>query len=304
MKKYLIISSVFLLIAGSVSAAQPISAPSDLSAIAVSSSQINLNWQDNSSNENGFSIERSTNGVNFSEITEVGSGVTSYSDTGLSENTTYYYRVRAFYVKKGAYNYSSYSNVDSDTTFDTIPLDPSNLSATAASTTINLAWADNSYNEDGFKIERSTNGVDFNQIDLVGEDIYYYTDSDLEESATYYYRVRAYNTAGNSGYSNIDSATTYGAPEAPSNLSGEVYSASSTYFVYLDWQDNSDNETGFEIERSTDGENFSYYDSIGLNYSFYYDWGVSYGNIYYYRVKAVNGWGSSSYSNVEMVEIP
>lgn len=87
----------------------PPSAPSNLTATAVSSSQINLNWTDNSSNENGFSIERCTgNGCsNFAEITTVGAGVTSFNNTGLTRNTRYRYRMRAF---NGAGN-SSYSNI-------------------------------------------------------------------------------------------------------------------------------------------------------------------------------------------------
>src|SRR5215813_13908126 len=72
-------------------------APSNLSAAAVSSSQINLAWQDNSSDETGFAIERAPSGSGpWSQIASVGAGVQSYSDVGLSAATTYYYRVRAY----------------------------------------------------------------------------------------------------------------------------------------------------------------------------------------------------------------
>ncbi|MFP3937125.1 MAG: fibronectin type III domain-containing protein [Phycisphaerae bacterium] len=70
-------------------------APTDLTATAVSSSQIDLTWTDNSDNEDDFRVERSLDGSSFSEIATVGANVTTYSDTGLSESTTYYYRVRA-----------------------------------------------------------------------------------------------------------------------------------------------------------------------------------------------------------------
>jgi hypothetical protein len=84
-------------------------APSNLSATSVSSSQINLSWTDNSTNENGFLIERCTgnNCTNFAQIASVGSNVTSYPDTGLSRNTWYRYRVRAF----NAAGNSAYSNI-------------------------------------------------------------------------------------------------------------------------------------------------------------------------------------------------
>jgi hypothetical protein len=88
-------------------------APSVLLATAVSTSQIDLTWTDNSSGESGFKIEKKTgSGGTYSQIATVVPNVISYSDTGLSASTTYYYRVRA-------YNWidnSSYSNEASTTT--------------------------------------------------------------------------------------------------------------------------------------------------------------------------------------------
>src|SRR5439155_7382336 len=52
-------------------------------------------WNDNSNNETGFKIERSSDGTNFTQIATAAAGATSYSDTGLASSTTYYYRVRA-----------------------------------------------------------------------------------------------------------------------------------------------------------------------------------------------------------------
>jgi Fibronectin type III domain len=86
---------------------------------------------------------------------------------------------------------------------------PTNLSATAVSSTqINLSWADNSSNETGFKVERTMHGKSFKQIATVGENVTTYADTRLKASTTYRYRVRAYNSGGNSNYSNIASATT------------------------------------------------------------------------------------------------
>src|ERR1700719_1277416 len=89
------------------------------------------------------------------------------------------------------------------------PAPPSNLTAIAVSSSqINLSWTDNSKNETGFKIERSRDGITFKQKDAVGVNVTAYTDSMRQASTKYYYRVRAYNSGGNSGYSNTASATT------------------------------------------------------------------------------------------------
>jgi hypothetical protein len=73
-------------------------APSNLAATATSSSQINLTWTDNSNNETGFKIERATNSAftqNLTLVATTAANATSYSNTGLSAGTTYYYRARA-----------------------------------------------------------------------------------------------------------------------------------------------------------------------------------------------------------------
>jgi alkaline phosphatase len=88
-------------------------APSSLIATPVSTSQIDLAWVDNASNESGFQIERSLDGASWVQIATVGANVTSYASAGLSANTAYYYQVRA--TNSGGT--STYSNITSATTF-------------------------------------------------------------------------------------------------------------------------------------------------------------------------------------------
>ncbi|MEK6325159.1 MAG: choice-of-anchor D domain-containing protein [Acidobacteriota bacterium] len=71
-------------------------APSELTASAVSATQINLTWRDNSGDELGFRVERSLDGFNFTEIATAGSNVTAFSDTNVFANTFFFYRVSAF----------------------------------------------------------------------------------------------------------------------------------------------------------------------------------------------------------------
>jgi hypothetical protein len=66
-----------------------------LTATTVSTSQINLNWQDNSNNETSFEVEWSSDGVNWLSLANVEANITGYNHTGLIPETLYYYQVRA-----------------------------------------------------------------------------------------------------------------------------------------------------------------------------------------------------------------
>jgi len=93
--------------------APPPADPTNLVATAVSGSQIDLAWDDNATDETGYRVERSPNGsTNWSQIATLGVDANSYSNTGLSDGTTYYYRTYAFH----ATGQSGYSNVADATT--------------------------------------------------------------------------------------------------------------------------------------------------------------------------------------------
>ena len=89
-----------------ISVATALPSPANLTAIAAGPRQIDLTWTDNSNGEQGFKIERSTDGVNFRQVGKVRAGVTRFSNRRLKTGTTYYYRVRAYYRKQ----HSAYSN--------------------------------------------------------------------------------------------------------------------------------------------------------------------------------------------------
>ncbi|MCD2449904.1 M12 family metallo-peptidase [Methylicorpusculum oleiharenae] len=96
---------------GTVDKSLPV-APSGLAALMLSDKEISISWADNSGNETGFRLERSMDGVNWTEFAVVGVNVRSFTDAGLVANTTYQYRIRA-YNSNGT---SSYSNIGSATT--------------------------------------------------------------------------------------------------------------------------------------------------------------------------------------------
>lgn len=264
--------------------------PTVLQSDAVSNTQINLSWNDNTENETGFVIERSlTSGSGFSEIDTVGADVTTYEDTGLSPETVYYYRVKAI---KGATS-SRYSNEASNIT----PLAvPTNLEATVFSESrIDLTWEDNSSLETNYEIERSlTSGSGYSLIHITNANEESYSDTGLTENTTYYYRVRAVGVALNSAYSNEASDTTTPAMVAPSDLTATAASSSA---INLEWADNSTNETGFEIHRaSSSGGSFSLIHTTAADVTTYQNTGLSAGTAYYYKVRAVNAFGETAFT--------
>jgi outer membrane lipoprotein-sorting protein len=185
---------------------EPPLAPSDLTANAVACDQVDLAWTDNSDNESSFKIERSINGIDFSEIDSVGANVTTYSDTTVAEITTYWYRVRA----SNSAGDSAYSNTASDTTPEcpvNPPAAPSNLNAKVKGRKITLTWTDNSDNEDGFNIYRGYSPSTLTLHATVAANVTSYDDANLESKTTYYYKVCAYNVNGE-GCSGTVSGTT------------------------------------------------------------------------------------------------
>jgi fibronectin type 3 domain-containing protein len=267
-------------------------APSNLAAATTSSSRITLSWTDNMCSESGFKVERSSDGVDFTQIGMVAANVTTYLDTFLTISTTYYYRVRAY----SAAGDSNYSNVIAGETGPPPPPPPSALTATAVSSTqINLSWTDNSADEDSFRIYRSSDGLSFFWYLTAGANTTSFSDTGRAASTKYYYRVAAHNPGGESAQSNSASATTFPPPAAPSGLTATAISASR---IDLSWTDNSSNEDGFKIYRSTDNVNFAFYATVGANVTTRSNTSLVTATTYYYRVLAYNAGGSSAYSNV------
>lgn len=187
-----------------------VAAPSGLAATPQSTSNIALSWSDNSNDEDGFTIQRSSNGSTWSALASAGSNVTSYNNTGLSAGSTWYYRVQAYV---GAET-SAWSNTANATTLQSPPATPTGMNAVAVSVSqINLNWVDQAGNESGYRVERSANGSSgWSQLASKGANTTTHSDTGLSANTEYFYRVVAFNSAGDSGYSGVASATTDAPP--------------------------------------------------------------------------------------------
>ncbi len=203
------------------------SAPTGLTATAISTSQINLSWTAPSSNGGsaitGYRIEReSPRFAGFTTlITDTETDSTTYSDLSLFDDTEYNYRVSAINVAGAGFRSSS----SSATTLQILILPPPvpGLTATAISTSqINLSWASISggfATITGYKIEReSPVGSGFTTLITDTEtDSTTYSDLSLLPNTEYNYRVSAINIVGTGGPSNPASATTL-PPPLPVNI--------------------------------------------------------------------------------------
>jgi len=201
------------------------------------------------------------------------------------------------YASLGFYNVVL---TDANSSNPLLPMSPTGFVANVGGLTqIDVSWLDNASNEDGFKLERSPDGITaWVEIASLGADITNYTDTSVLECSTWFYRVRAYNSNGNSDYSNIDSASLLGScmPATPINLTAASSSATQ---IDLTWTDNAYSEDGFVIERTLPGTGtWTQIVSLGADVTAYSDTNVQGCDEWSYRVKAFNTIGDSAWSNV------
>ena len=176
-----------------------------------------------------------------------------------------------------------------------VPDAPTNLTATTAgSTQINLTWTDNSNDEVGFKLQISLDQSTWNTIYTAQAGETSYSNTGLNSTTTYYYRVFAYNDIGNSDYSNIGDAKTF--LSAPINLTATVPTG---LYVELNWTNTDASTVGYEIERKAgSSKTWIQIATTTVNKTTYDDENVISGVNYDYRVRSYNGDGNSDYSDV------
>jgi large repetitive protein len=323
--------------------------PSNLVANAVSATQINLSWTDNSTNETGFEIWRSTNAFSgFAVIGLTAANATTYNDAGLSPNIRYYYKIRAV----NANGESAFDLAGQGVDYSYYETSMSNLPSPA---TVNGMTPKKSGRWNNFTLglqDRSDNFMfKFSTwIDIPTTGVYRFFLNSDDGSKLYidgfadanlvvnndgaHGPVEVSNTinltkgpheihvlyfeggAGESlsvsmsgpgmtkqvipdallGTPHANAFTTATTP-APSMPSSVVASGTSSTSVNITWQDNSNNETGFEIQRSVDnGVTYVPLTVTAANATSYADNGLFANAVYYYRVRANGAVNNSAFA--------
>lgn len=248
--------------------------------------EVVLTWQDNSTSEDGFYIEKKSGSCSSGNPWVLNQTLppnqTAFTDFGLNAGE-YCFRIQAF-----RNNGETSRWLEKSVTTSTPPV-PLNLTATAVTTTrINLSWDDMTAGETGFLVERCEgDGCSvFTQIGIAGADARSFSSTGLKPATSYSYRIRA-SKDGRwvTGYSNTATAVTV--INMPDTVTA---TAVNTTQIGLSWTDRTGDETGFLIERCK-GEGCSDFSQIAAtspdaqNYS---DTGVCHTGTYRYRLKPVN----------------
>jgi uncharacterized delta-60 repeat protein len=173
-----------------------------------------------------------------------------------------------------------------------VPEAPTELKAKGQEKSIKLTWNDNATVTAEFEIERSIGNNENFTLHAITETASFIDNLSLEKDVVFYYRVKARNLNGKSAYSNEASAA-LAVPEAPTELKAGGKERS----IVLTWENNATVRAEFEIERSIgNNENFTLH-AITETASFIDSLGLEKDVVFYYRVKARNLNGKSTYSN-------
>lgn len=212
-------------------------APSALSATAVSSGRMDLNWTSNATAPDAYVIERKLGaGGSWAEIATIAGSQTSYSDTDptLQAGSTYFYQVRARRQILGAitttYDFTAYSGTANGILPNPtqVPSASIGLTGNPSGANVALSWTDTSSTESGFYILRKLASANWPSDPIpayatVGANVTSYNDTTTSPATSYHYKVVAYNAAGRSADSNQVTVTTSSSSVSTLNPTADTY---------------------------------------------------------------------------------
>ena len=267
--------------------------PSNLQAVAVSQTQVNLTWSAANTNATRFHIERKSGPTGiYAEIAAVPSTTTSYQDTTVQPSTTYTYRMRS----EGTPGFSAYSNESSAAT-PALPLPPApTLQATTTSASqIHVSWTTTATGIIRFRLERRLTTGLYSEIAQPSATSASFDDSGLAALTTYLYRLRVETGAGISAYSNEVTVTTLALPLPPAPILQGTATSSSQ--VHLSWSTTATGIVLFSVERRTTTGVYSQISQPAAMSTSFDDSGLTGSTTYLYRIRVETSAGYSPYSN-------
>jgi len=259
--------------------------PTNESAVA-GTARVSLSWTA-ATGATSYTIWRGPNGGPYNTSVATVTG-TSYTDTGLTNGTTYYYAFQA--------NYSGGSSPKLSQWLATPIAVPGSLTATAGNGSITLNWT-SAAGASSYKVFRGTASGSHPTLVVSGVTGTTYTDTGVTVGTPYYYVVDGVNSTGISDDSNEASATAGSAPASPNVSVGD-----GDHQLSLSWPAVS-GATSYSITWSTDNTNFSPL-ATNITQTFYTQTGLTNGNTYYYHVTASNSFGTSAPTSVSGIPNP
>ena len=265
--------------------------PTGLRASAVTHTTVTLRWEDRSNNETGFIIYRQQASA-WSAMDSAAANQQILEVGPLQSGTTYRFRVTA-YNEDGESAPSG--EVEAHTTQPLMPNPPTDIQATAVSSTIvQVTWTDRG-TQDSFLIQRRELATAWTGVGATVDNREEFFDSTAQTQNHYIYRVGAKNENGTSWSLDSAEVTTPspGAPLPPDSLQVTIVTGMG---VILNWLDRSHDEAFFEIGRGPDPLALAVRDTVPAGVTTYTDSLRDTVGTYYYGVRAVNEFGRSSWA--------
>jgi Fibronectin type III domain len=298
---------------GSTPTPPPPAAIADLAARATGPTSISLTWTSPPGTLTGFEVERAAASSGpFSAAATPPASASGYGDQGLVTGSTYSYRVRSINAAGPSGWSATASATTSASVVPTAPTAPTGLQiAPQGRGELALTWADNASDETSFEVERADgSSTMFVTVATAAANATGWTDTALPDGRDYSYRVRAVNGAGPSAFTAAATATTAAqpAPAAPTNLTAaqELVQEGSAWTIYirLAWTDVATDETGYELQRSTDNRvTWSATETLPAGSITSFTTGASL-VVNYYRLRAVNAGGPSAWAEANVYNGP
>ena len=258
-----------------------------ISAVTGGTGKVTLTWKD-VSGESKYQVYRATSEKGtYSRIATLNANTKSYTNTGLSAAKTYYYKVRSYRVVNGANVYSSFGSVKYAATAPSVP---SITSVAGGTGKITVKWKAVT-GASGYALYMSTSASGtYSKVAALNSSTLSYTKTGLSAAKNYYFKIRAYRTAGGASvYSGYSSAVSGGTATSTPTISK---AAAGKKKVTLTWKDVS-GETKYQVYMS-DSKNgtYSLAATLNANTKSYSKTGLTGGKTYYFKIRTyrtVNG---------------